>query len=293
MLPMPFPWYLLPQLEFARFKAIDFFPPKPARIEVLRSICIGSKSRSIGDALMLSSLPRRLKQRYPKLRILTYPRGFNPVVFWNNPHVDGMSFLPDALYGDDSNEGSGHLIQMKERFFGVESSESPRPELYLTDSEIRWARDFVIARSADGRLNLPLLVIHPFGSTLGAVLEPQVWARFVGEQSERFRIAQVGVDGQTAIPGCDFHFLAPKKRAAGRRLFALLKAADRFIGIDSGPMHVARAFGIPSLIVTERAPLHAGWRSAFLYEDVEYLHVSSLDATGVVRGMSEFATRFG
>ena len=84
----------LPQIELVRFSPVDFFPPKPARLDRLESICVGSKTRTIGDALMLSSLPRKLKKRYPSLKILTYPRGFNPVVFWNNPFVDGITFTP-------------------------------------------------------------------------------------------------------------------------------------------------------------------------------------------------------
>src|SRR6185437_15056062 len=146
MVPTPFPWYRLPQIELARFKAIDFFPPKPERIGELRSICIASKNRTIGDALILSALPRLLKQRYPKLKVLTYPRGFNPVVFWNNPYVDGITYLPHAIFGDDTNEGSGHLITLKENFFGLKSGEdareNPRPELYPTASETRWAKEF-------------------------------------------------------------------------------------------------------------------------------------------------------
>ena len=53
------------------------------------------------------------EEALPPLKILTYPRGFNPVVFWNNPFVDGITFTPGALYGDDCCEGSGHNIQLK------------------------------------------------------------------------------------------------------------------------------------------------------------------------------------
>jgi hypothetical protein len=88
-----FPWYRYPQIELIKFCPVDFFPSKPERLDSLKSICLGTKTRTVGDALMLSSLPRKLKKRYPHLKILTYPRGLNPVVFWNNPHVDGITFL--------------------------------------------------------------------------------------------------------------------------------------------------------------------------------------------------------
>src|SRR4051812_1827166 len=95
---------LYPRIELRRFRQIDFFPPHP-RFEELGSICIGSKTRTIGDALILSTLPAKLKALHPNLKITTYPRAFNPVVFYGNPHVSGVSYLPKRVYGDDNSLG--------------------------------------------------------------------------------------------------------------------------------------------------------------------------------------------
>jgi ADP-heptose:LPS heptosyltransferase len=299
---MRFPWYHLPQIEVVRFKPIDFFPPLPAQMDQMRSICVGTKNRSIGDALILSTLPRKLKKRYPHLKVLTYPRGFNPAVFWNNPYVDGITFTPGALYGDDCNVGSGQLIQLKESFFGVSDGEIPRPEIYLTDQEITWGESFLKENTRPDRHHLPVLFIHPFGSTFPKILSPEVWENVVAQWKTHFRIIQIGVEGQIPILGCDFHFLAPRKRAASRKLFALLRKANQFIGIDSGPMHIARAFSIPSLIVTQGLPpseifkkrkvspyfLHRNWKDVFLYEDLEHLYIPPLSSEELIQGMGRF-----
>src|SRR5947209_4700468 len=113
----------------------------------LGAICIATKSRNLGDALVLTTLPAKLKEKFPKLRIFTYPRGFNPVVFAHNPAVAGVQRLPRAVYGDDTNWGAGNLIQLKERFFGLEASAEPRPEIHLTPGEREWARGYIAART--------------------------------------------------------------------------------------------------------------------------------------------------
>ncbi len=253
---------------------------------------------------MLSSLPRKLKKRYPSLRILTYPRGFNPVVFWNNPFVDGITFTPGRLFGDDCCEGRGHNIELKDFYFEVEHDELPRPEIYLTEEEKLWGANQVakLAESEKDRARLPILIIHPFGSNFPKVLAPEVWGRFTSQWRDHYRIIQVGVEGQHTIPGCDLNFLAPRKRKFGRKLFALISQASRFIGVDSGPMHIARAFKIPSLIVTDGADpqdiftrrrsfpyyLVKNHSRAFLYEDLPHLYVPSVDEDGLVRKMGDF-----
>jgi ADP-heptose:LPS heptosyltransferase len=202
-------------------------------------------------------------------------------------------------------EGSGHNIELKERYFGLENlepGESPRPEIYLTPAETAWAKSLL--ENADAkRAALPLLVIHPIGSTVGKVLSPELWTRFTKQWREHFRIVQVGVEGQPAIEHCDLNFLAPRKRPFVRKLFALMNQADLFIGVDSGPMHIARAFRLPSLIaIAEAQPaeffrqrkstpyfLHQNYLNAFLYEDVSYLPASG-DAEGLLRKMGEFAS---
>jgi ADP-heptose:LPS heptosyltransferase len=276
------PWYRYPQFELIKFKPVEFFPPKPD-FKTLQSICIGSKSRTIGDPLMLSTLPEKLKKQYPDLKVFVYPRSFNPVVFWNNPYVDGVSFLPPALYGDDCNEGKGQLIQLKERFFGLPVSETPRPSLFLTEREKARAHAWLSdaeskARIESRRTGLPLLILHPFGRTRDNVLSPEAWNAMLPELSKKFRICQIGIEGHPKLSGCDFHFFTGRARRHARDLFAIIAEGQNFVGVDSGPMHIARAFGLKSTVIVghfdvENSPDHP--QSAFLYlGDLGVTHIA-------------------
>lgn len=291
-----------PRVELCRFIPVNFFPPRPAELGKLRAICIGSKTRTIGDALMLSGLPAKLRAAYPNLRVTTYPRAFNPVVFHGNPAVSGLSYTPGSLYGDDCNEGSGHLIQLKERYFGVPVSSLPRPELHLLPGEREWAARYLAAHSHGSR---PLLLVHPWGHTWTRVMTLERWSRFVARARERFNVWQLGMEGHERIPGCDHAFLMPKVFRHARRLFALMERARAFVGVNSGPMHAARAFGRPSLILTEQGDverifslrreypyfLHRNWANGFLYEEDEHLDVSRASEQEATRRLEDFISR--
>jgi ADP-heptose:LPS heptosyltransferase len=293
----------LPRIELRRFKNIEFFPPSPPRFRAVSSICIGSKTRTIGDPLLLSTLPRKLKTLYPGLKVYTYPRGFNPVVFYGNPYVDGVQWLPDAVYGDDCNMGTGHLIQRKEHFFDVPISKPVRPEIYLTYKEEQWA-DQLFKQTPSHRADLlPLCILHPWGKTRSSVLSDEVWQRVVRENQENLRFWQVGIKGQTPIPGCERHLLLPRDYPHARKLFAAMSRADLFIGVDSGPMHVARAFELPSLILTnfgveawtifserQRAEKNTGedWSRYFIYEENQHYDVIGLPAEEIMARITGF-----
>jgi len=292
-----------PRVEFRRFKKIEFFPPAPPRFEEAFSICIASKTRTIGDPLLLSTLPRKLKTLYPHLKIYTYPRGFNAVALYGNPFVDGVQWLPDIVYGDDCNRGTGHLIQRKERFFQVPVSHPVRPEIYLVPEEKAWAKTLLERAPSHRSELLPLCVIHPWGKTRSSVLTDKVWQRLVRENQEHARFWQVGIEGQTRIEGCERHLLLPRAYAHARKLFAAMSVADFFIGVDSGPMHVARAFDVPSLVLTnfglspalifaereksERASSD-DWSRYFLYEENQHFDVIGRSEEEAVQRMGQF-----
>ncbi len=248
-------------------RPIDFFPPRPdpERLGELGSICIATKSRTIGDALCLSTLAGKLRAKFPGLRVHTYPRGFNPVVARGNPAVSGVARLPRAVFGDDANWGGGHLIQQKERFFGLEASDPPKPEIHLLDGEKSWARN---EAGPDDR---PICVIHPWGGTRSRVLSIEDWERVVTAGSGRFRFWQAGLEGHPRIRGCEKYCFVGRAPHEARKLFSWMSVAHAFIGVDSGPMHVARAFGVASLVVIDHLEGFSGFEEVFsLRRDTPY-----------------------
>jgi hypothetical protein len=281
-------------MEFRWLKRIDFFPPRPGDLAGLREICIGTKSRNLGDALALTTLPAKLRARFPDLVVKTYPRAFNPIVFRGNPHVAGVSRLPDAVHGDDTNWGEGQLIQLKERYFGLPVSDRPRPELHLSAAETAWAKRLLADKLLPGNQDKPVCILHPWGATNSKIAPVEFWDALVARWNGEIRFWQVGIEGHGAVQGCEYYLFLPSGRGRARDLFALSSEADLFVGVDSGPMHVARAFDLPSLVIVNgvdpvraladrrRGPyfLYGNWRNSTLYGENVHADVGTLGERG-------------
>lgn len=292
-----FRWH--PSIELNWFKSIDFFPPKPTSLEDLKSICIGTKTRTVGDALLLSTLPEKLKAKYPHLQIYTYPRGLNPIVFRGNPAVSGIQRIPVALFGDDCNLDNGHHITVKEKFFDLPLSEPPKPRIFLQPDEQEEAERYLARYSQSA---LPLCMIHPWGGTWPSVASRSYWEKIVEEWGQDVRFWQIGLEGHAAIPGCENYLFLSRKPESARKLFAIMDTADLFLGVNSGPMHIARSFGIPSLILTHQGIvsklfenrrkypyfLKGNHISGFLYEENFHLETDLLSPDDLFKRTCEF-----
>lgn len=250
---MNFSRYLLPELGIlGRLRGTDFYPSHETLERALArgSICVATKSRNLGDALALSTLPGKLRRMYPRLRIETHARGFNPIVFLGNPAVTGVVQAPLAVFGDDCNAGVGHLIQLKERWFSLPVSEEPRPEVHLTEAERAWAKRYLLKHTIPENTQKPLIILHPWGRTNADLLKVEVWNQLVKRWSQRYRFWQLGMKNHEPVQGCEHYFFTAPNRWQARKTFALMPFAQRFIGVDSGPMHLARASFVPSLVIS-------------------------------------------
>ncbi len=282
-----------PNLEIGKLRKIDFFP-RSLLWQEMTSICIASKSRSLGDPLILSTLPTKIRAIYPHIKVYTYPRGFNRAVFFNHPHVEGVQYAPKQVFGDDCNApGSGHLIQIKEQWFGLSVSPNPRPEIYLSAAETQWAQRYIQARRQSPRKRL--CVIHPWGKTRSKVASSDFWSKVIDQNQDRFEFWQLGIQGHLPIAGCQEHFLLPTPFRHARKLFALVSQADVFVGVDSGPMHVARAFQLPSLILLdheeENSPSPAMDKGTFLYRENRHFRVNGISSHQVLQEVEEFLSK--
>jgi ADP-heptose:LPS heptosyltransferase len=287
-------WKLLPDFELTRLRGTNLNPASAPDFSRVSSICLATKSRNLGDALALTTLPEKLKSKWPQLRITTLNRAFNPVVFWNNPFVDGLSLAPSSVFGDDCNLGSGQLIQLKESFFGITPSRDPRPRLFLNPRES-------LNPVPAGK---PVLCLHPSGSTRQNILSTADWSQLIQTLSGRFHVLQLGVTGDREIPGVSSTRFFSRGRWSARELFATVAKARAFVGVDSGPMHVARAFQIPSVILLNHAQpetvfrlrkeapyfLHQNYLTSVLYESNHHIDVSTTDLASICRKVSACLT---
>jgi hypothetical protein len=106
----------------------------------------------------------------------------------------------------------------------------------------------------------------------------------------------VGLIGHPAIVGCEYYLLTHRSPREARLLFSILSGAQKFIGVDSGPMHIARAFDIPSLIFLthlesdfdsieqklekrdeEYYYLYNHWKFSVLYRENKHSHPKNLE----------------
>lgn len=107
------------------------------------------------------------------------------------------------------------------------------------------------------------------------------WPRLIEKWKKQFIFIQVGLASDTPLPGIAARYAAGQSFATARQLFALMERASLLIGINSAPMHVARAFDLPSLILTRQGNiqeifrnrsetpyyLRDNWKHGFLYEE--------------------------
>ena len=135
------------------------------------------------------------------------------------------------------------------------------------------------------RAELPLLILHPFGRTRDSVLSPTMWEAMLPELRKKFRICQIGIQGHPKLSGCDFHFFTGLARGCARELFAIIAEGQNFVGVDSGPMHIARAFGLKSVVLighldVDNLPDHP--LTAFLYPGAAYISPERANASLVL-----------
>jgi len=91
----------------------------------------------LGDALCLTPLPRLLTA-HRCARVYVQAEHSHRIVFANSPFVAG--FRPDGGMRMDALVGQrGHVIQRLQRRFRLRVDGCPRPEVYLSDSEVTWA----------------------------------------------------------------------------------------------------------------------------------------------------------
>lgn len=270
-------------MEFTFLRKPNFFPNRSEALTKRKHICIGTKSRNLGDALLITPLARALKKKHPDLAIRFFGRGFNPVAFYNNPFVQRRAILPDIVFGDDCLWGNGHIIELMQNFFESRLPGETKPEIYLTRNER------LNAEKAVGKYG-PFCVVHTSGFTWKDLMPIPTWERLLLPWTKKIRFIQVGIQGDQPLTCAEPYFL-PKSPWSARQLFAIMERATGFVGIDSGPMHVARAFELPSWVAIRNAEvanaftlrkehphfLFGNWKRSNWYE--ANTHVSASDET--------------
>jgi ADP-heptose:LPS heptosyltransferase len=244
--------------------------PEGARAAVVRL-------RSLGDCVLTTPALHLLKSARPDLRIAVVVEDRFREIFDGNPDVDAIlaprlrevrTFRPDlclnvhggtrsarltALSGARYRAGFEHFpsrfvynirIPKAQEILGVERKVHTAEHIASAMFYLGVPRQVISRARLFAAPLTPRLVLHPFASA-----PDKTWpaARFAAV-AERLREKAVFIGGA----GDDFTPFRNFETAAGAFLSevkALLAGAPLFIGNDSGPAHMAAAFGVPSVVM--------------------------------------------
>lgn len=169
---------------------------------------------------------------------------------------DGRSLLLTDRYREPKNASALHEVQYYRnllRHFGICGTVGT-PFLYVTPEEDQEAALFLAEQGITGQ---PLLGINA-GASFGSAKRwyPERFAQVAAQLSQEWGARIIlfgGPDEQDIVKiiadNLDSNCLNMTGKTSVRRLMALIKRCSLFITNDSGPMHIAAAFGVPLVAV--------------------------------------------
>lgn len=214
-------------------------------------------SRALGRPLLLLTAPMNLHYGH-------HARDGGHPVWENNPFVQatidpGPDVMRDIIIEKDNHFQYGHVIQNMGHHYGVPPS-LLRPSIFLSSDEIAWA---IRALQA---LPRPVICIHPSGVSSSPEGSPWYlgrWQTLIRRHKRRATFIQLG-RRDYRFKELMAHFIDTSIREA----FAIIWAADAFIGFDSGLAHVATAFEKPAIVLWDavhKAPIEEHKQPGFSF----------------------------
>jgi ADP-heptose:LPS heptosyltransferase len=264
--------------------------PHDGRVAVVRL-------RSLGDCVLTTPALALLKQSYPQLRVAVMAEPRFREIFENNPDIDELlpvelkslrRWQPDlclnlhggtrsawltAASGARFRAGFAHfrhrfvynlyipraqeILHVNRVVHTAEHLASAMFWLGAAPSEIPRAKLVPRVRQPQ----LPLAVIHPVAAT------PEKTWRAEGFLAVAENLQGAGIEpvfvGATASDLAPFSNFRTLAAAPLEEVKSLLSSACLFVGNDSGPAHMAAAFGLPVVVIfgASKAAIWGPWRT--------------------------------
>jgi ADP-heptose:LPS heptosyltransferase len=289
--------------------------PHGARVAVLRL-------RSLGDCVLTTPALDLLKRARPDLRVAVVVEERFGAVFEGNPAVESLlspslavlrmwkpalclnlhggtrSAWMTAASSARFRAGFGHfrhglvynaripraqeILKVDRKVHTAEHLASAMFWLGVPAAEIPRARLFTAEPIRRSRGSDPIAVIHPVAATPG-----KTWSA-AGFIAVAENLRDAGIEPVfIGTPADDLSpFLAFRSQTGSlARLKSLLASASLFVGNDSGPAHMAAAFGMPVVVVfgDSDPEIWGPWRTQA--EVVKPADMSSPDAERVLRAL--------
>jgi lipopolysaccharide heptosyltransferase III len=152
------------------------------------------------------------------------------------------------IFGEERPVHTAEHLASAMFYLGVPRSEVPRARLFAPP-----------ARESLSMPQAPFAVLHPFARTPDMTWPAERFVRLAVHLRDRLRLPPVfvGLPANDFTPFRDFSCLVGGSIDEVTRL---MSQASLFIGNDSGPAHMAAAFGVPVLVFFGPADDYLAWR---------------------------------
>jgi len=210
-----------------------------------------------GDLILLTPCLRELKKRFPRCSITVSCLPHYRDILIGLPYID--RFLPyplpladipsGAIYSLESmpdyseKEKSIHITDLFAERLNLGKIEDGHPDVFLTEDELKWARDAYPRKDGHPRIAIQIksstpsrdYPFHLISEVISKLVERKWEVVLLGTSD------QISGESELRIVNC------AKDNLTIRQSAAVLATADVFLGPDSVMIHIAGAIGIPAV----------------------------------------------
>lgn len=207
------------------------------------------RKASLGDVIMTEPFIRALHKSGKYSKIAFAPSNCNDV-HQNNPFLVSVRQLKKPIHYFNLNNAYEYKLYMPvvdaylNKYDYKLEEEEKMPKLYLSEKEINYGKKLL----GTGKWAV-MDIGYPNGQLIHgprAFWSFKEWMPIYNAlQSKNYKIVYVGNRKDYPIKAD----LDLRMKTNLRQLFGIVNACDYFVGMDSGPMHVAQALGIKGIAI--------------------------------------------
>ena len=206
--------------------------------------------RGIGDGIVLTGVIREVNEAMPDKKIIVRTRA-SKAAFENNPRIYKIE---DDLVPHAQQIGNGHYITQRCRYFGIEN---PRVhgELFITDKEKRVAEETLKLLT-----DKPTIMFCYNSTDMKRNWTKDNWIKVIDALSSKYDVFQIEQnihyhrwpgdrnDGMPCIYPTIPNARQELRNTDIRKLMALMSVSKKYLGPNTGFMHIARCFGVDNFV---------------------------------------------